>query len=78
MSAENNEEESGGDEEIDIKLAGEENAANETNKNVFEKKELLMYPFLFQMVLDLKKNVFYQQFSKNLPVKSKYLGKFSR
>ena len=34
--AENNEEESGDDEEIDIKLTGEEKATNENNENVIE------------------------------------------
>ena len=34
--AESNEEESGDDEEIAIKLTGEENAANENNENVIE------------------------------------------
>ena len=34
--AENNEEESGDDEEIDIKLTEEENATNENNENVIE------------------------------------------
>ena len=34
--AENNKEESGDDEEIDIKSTGEENAANENNENVIE------------------------------------------
>ena len=33
---ENNAEESGDDEEIDIKLTGEENATNENNENVTE------------------------------------------
>ena len=33
---ENNEEESGDDEEINIKLSGEENATNENNENVIE------------------------------------------
>ena len=32
----NNEEESGEDEEIDIKLTGEENATNKNNENVIE------------------------------------------
>ena len=53
--AENNEEESGDDEEIDIKLKGEGNATNENNENVIE----IDYPFLFQLVLGLKKNVFH-------------------
>ena len=34
--AENNEEESGGDEEIDIELTGAENAANENDENITE------------------------------------------
>ena len=33
---ENNEEESGDDEEFDIKLTGEENARNKNNENVIE------------------------------------------
>ena len=39
--AENNEEESGDDEEVDIKLKGERNATNENNENVIE----IDYPF---------------------------------
>ena len=50
----NNEEESGDDEEIDIKLKGEGNAANKNNENVIE----IDYPFLFQIVLGLKKKCF--------------------
>ena len=46
--AENNEEESGEDEEIDIKSTGEENTTNENNENVIEIDLLFMYPFLFQ------------------------------
>ena len=53
--AENNEEESGDDEEVDMKLIGEENATNENNENVIEIDLLFMYPFSFQIVLDLKK-----------------------
>ena len=34
--AENNEEESGGNEEIDVKLRGQENVTNENNENVTE------------------------------------------
>ena len=34
--AENNEEESGDNEKIDIKLTGEEKPTNENNENVFE------------------------------------------
>ena len=52
--AENNEEESGDDEEIDIKLKGEGNATNENNENVIE----IDYPFLFQIALGLKKKCF--------------------
>lgn len=51
---ENNEEQSG-DEKIDVKIPGEENATNEKNKNVIEIDYLFMHPFLFQTVLDLKK-----------------------
>ena len=53
--AENTEEESGDDEEVDMKLIGEENATNENNENVIEIDLLFMYPFSFQVVLDLKK-----------------------
>ena len=53
--AENNEEESGDDEEVDMKLIGEENATNENNENIIEIDLLFMYPFSFQIVLDLKK-----------------------
>ena len=52
---ENNAEESGDDEEIDIKLTGEENATNENNENVIEMDLMFMYRFLFQLVLDMKK-----------------------
>ena len=53
--AENDKEESGDDhEEIEIKLKGEENATNENNEYVIETD----YPFLFQIVLDLKKKCF--------------------
>ena len=52
--AENNEEQSG-DEKIDVKIPGEENATNEKNKNVIEIDYVFMHPFLFQIVLDLKK-----------------------
>ena len=48
MQAEKNEEESGNKEKVDI---NGKNAINENNKNV-------MYPFLFQVVLDLKKKSF--------------------
>ena len=44
-----NEEESGDNEEIDIKLTGEENATSGNNKNVIEIDLLFMYPFLFQI-----------------------------
>ena len=47
--AENNEEESGDDEEIDIKFPGEEMAKNENHENVIEIDLLFMYPFLFQI-----------------------------
>ena len=50
--AENSEEENGDNEEVCIKLTGEENAANENNGNVIEIDELFMYSFLFQRVLD--------------------------
>ena len=46
---ENNKEESGDDEEINIKLTVEENATNENNENVIEIDLLFMYPFLFQI-----------------------------
>ena len=36
QQAENNEEESGGNEEIDVKLRGQENVTNENNENVTE------------------------------------------
>ena len=49
--AENNKKESGDGEDIDIKLKEEGGATNENNENVIE----LDYPFLFQIVLDLKK-----------------------
>ena len=49
--AENNKKESGDGEDIDIKLKEEGDATNENNENVIE----LDYPFLFQIVLDLKK-----------------------
>ena len=52
--AENNEELSS-DEKIDVKIPGEENATNEKNKNVIEIDYVFMHPFLFQIVLDLKK-----------------------
>ena len=44
----NNEEDSDGDEEIDIKLKGEENATNENNENVIESRLIVYYTFLFQ------------------------------
>ena len=47
----NSKKESGDDEDIDIKLKEEGDATNENNENVIE----LDYPFLFQIVLDLKK-----------------------
>ena len=53
--AENNEGESGDDEEVDMELIGEENETNENNENVIEIDLLFMYPFSFQVVLDLKK-----------------------
>ena len=53
--AENNDEESVDDEEIDIKLIEEENATSENNENVIKIDLLFLYPFLFQIVLDLKK-----------------------
>ena len=63
--AENNEEESGDDEEVDMKLIGEENATNENNENVIEIDLLFMYPFSFQIVLDLKKKkIFINDFPK--------------
>ena len=46
---ENNEEES--DKEIYVKLKGEGNTTNENNENFIE----IGYPFLIQIVLDLKK-----------------------
>ena len=49
--AEYNQEQNGDNEEIDIKLNGEGNATNENNENVIE----IEYPFLFQIVFDLKK-----------------------
>ena len=52
--AENNEEESGDDEEINRELKGERSATNENNKNVIE----IDYPLLFQIALDLKKKIF--------------------
>ena len=56
----NNEEESGEDEEIDIKLTGEENATNKNNENITEIGQLFLYPFLFEIAIDLKnKNVFH-------------------
>ena len=70
---ENNAEESGDDEEIDIKLTGEENATNENNENVIEMDLMFMYRFLFQLVLDMKKR---KIFINNL-VKSGNIGKFS-
>ena len=63
--AENNEEQSG-DEKIDVKIPGEENATNEKNKNVIEIDYVFMHPFLFQIVLDLKKK------------KKKFSNSFSR
>ena len=56
---ENNNEERGDDEEIDIKLTGEENATNENNEDAIEIDLLFMYLFLFQIVLDLKKSAFH-------------------
>ena len=59
VQAENNEEESGDNEKVDMKITGEVNATNENNENVIEIDTLFMYPFLFQIVLDLEKNVFH-------------------
>ena len=59
VQAEKNEEESGDNEKVDMKITGEEKATNENNKNVIEIDTLFMYPFLFQIVLDLEKNVFH-------------------
>ena len=56
--SENNDEESGDDEEIDIKLTEEKNVTNKNNENVIEIDLLFMYPFLFQIVLHLKKKCF--------------------
>ena len=56
--AENNDEKSGDNEEIKIKLTEEENATNENNENVIKIDLLFVYPFLFQIVLDLKKKRF--------------------
>ena len=50
--AENNEEESGDDEEIDIKLKGEGNATNENNENVIE----IGYPFLLTFIYEQTKH----------------------
>ena len=62
--SENNDEESGDDEEIDIKLTEEKNVTNKNNENVIEIDLLFMYPFLlfmypflFQIVLHLKKKM---------------------
>ena len=41
--------------EIDVKLKGEGNTTNENNEDVIE----IDYPFLFQIVLDLKKKMFF-------------------
>ena len=46
---ENNKEESGDDEEINIKFPGEEMAKNENHENVIEIDLLFMYLFLFQI-----------------------------
>ena len=54
---ESNEGESSDYEEIDIKLE-EENATNENNENVIEINNRSC-PFLFQIVLDLKKKMFF-------------------
>ena len=63
--AENKEEESGNDEYINIKLSGDENATNENKENAIEIDYLFMYPFLFQIVLNLrKKNFFINNFPK--------------
>ena len=60
----NNEEESSDDEEIDIQITAEENAANENNKNVIEMTNCLCI-FLFQIALDFKKKkCFFINFSK--------------
>ena len=53
--AENNGEENGDDEEIAIKLKGEGNARNENNENFIE----IDYPFLFQIILDSKKKMYF-------------------
>ena len=58
VQAEDNEEESGENEKVDMKITGEENATNENNENVIEIDTLFMYPFLFQIVLDLEKKGF--------------------
>ena len=58
VQAENNEEESGDNEKVDMKITGEVNATNENNENVIEIDTLFMYPFLFQIVLDLEKKCF--------------------
>ena len=57
--AENNEEESGDKEDIDIKLTGEENTRNENNENVIVMTNCLCIHFYFRLiVLDLKKKCF--------------------
>ena len=56
---ENNDEESGDDEEVGIKLTGEESPTNENSENFIEIDLLFMYPFLFQIVLDLKKKMLF-------------------
>ena len=56
----NNEEKSGEDEEIDIKLTGEENATNKNNENITEIGQLFLYPFLLEIANHSKnKNVFH-------------------
>ena len=64
VQAEDNEEESGENEKVDMKITGEENATNENNENVIEIDTLFMYPFLFQIVLDLEKMFFIDNFPK--------------
>ena len=56
---ENNGEESGDDEEVGIKLTGEESPTNENSENFIEIDLLFMYPFLFQIALDLKKKMLF-------------------
>ena len=44
---------------IDRKLTRQENSTNENNENVLEVDLLFIKLFLFQIVLELTKNVFY-------------------